>query len=113
MSVIKRNLSDEDWEPWVGEGYHNAYSTMMVQKTSVSAVSTRLIRLESGGHTGSHSHDRVHHVVAIEGQAMLETDHEKIELDHLVLVEISANVPHRFVNRENESAVILVLNLFK
>lgn len=113
MNTIKRRLGDDDWEPWVGEGYQDAYSTMMVQKTGSSAVSTRLIKLDSGGHTASHSHDRIHHVIAVEGKAVLETDQERIVLDHLVLVEVSANVPHRFINIEKEPAIILVLNLFR
>ena len=113
MSTLKRRLSVDDWEPWIGEGYKDAYSTMMVKKTSASAVSTRLIKLDSDGHTDSHSHDRVHHVVAIEGHAVLETDTDNIVLDHLVLVEVPTNVPHRFINNEKEPAIILVLNLFK
>ena len=113
MSTIKRRLSGDDWEPWFGEGYEDAYSTMMVPKTSASEVSTRLIKLESSGHTETHSHDRIHHVVMVDGQAVLETDSETVVLDHLMLVEIPANVPHRFINKEEDSAIILVLNLFK
>ena len=113
MDVKTRKLSVADWEPWIGEGYHNAYSTMMIKKTTVSAVSTRIIKLNPGGHTETHSHDRVHHVVALEGDPMLETDVETVLLDRLNLVEIGSGVPHRFINKKDTPAIILVINLFQ
>ena len=113
MDVQTRKLSNEDWEPWLGEGYKAAYSTMMIQKTSTSAVSTRIIKLNSGGHTETHSHERLHHVIALEGDPMLETDTENIVLDRLTLVKIDSGVPHRFINKGKTPAIILVINLFQ
>ncbi len=113
MTLKKRKLSEEDWPPWIGEDYKKSFSTMMIEKTNVSAVSTRLIKLEPTGHTETHSHDRVHHVLCIDGEAILETDKEKMILGHHTLVEISAQVPHRFINKTETPAVILVINLFK
>jgi len=113
MDVKTRTLSDADWEPWIGEGYQDAYSTMMFPKASLSAVSSRIIKLNPGGHTETHVHDRVHHVVALEGDPMLETDTENIPLDRLTLVEIGSGVPHRFINKEEIPSIILVINLFK
>ncbi|MCW4014545.1 MAG: cupin domain-containing protein [Candidatus Bathyarchaeota archaeon] len=113
MSVKTRKLTDDSWEPWLGEGYHGAYSTMMIQKTSASAVSTRIINLSSGGHTETHSHERLHHVIALEGDPVLETDTENVLLERLTLVEIGSGVPHRFINNGETPAIILVINLFQ
>ena len=69
-------------------------------------------RIEPNGHTGMHSHERVHHVLALEGLPELETDTERIKLDTLVAVKIVANVPHRFINNGDTVALIQVQNLF-
>lgn len=112
MSLNVRKLSDE-WEPWIGTDYVNAYSTMMVSKTEASAVSTRIIKLDPEGHTETHSHDRIHHVIGLSGLPILETPTEKVALEHLTTVEIPSEVPHRFINTGECIAVILVINLFK
>ena len=112
MKTETRKLSEENWEPWIDEGYNAASSIMMVPKTEAKAVSCRIIRLEPGGHTGMHSHERVHHVLALEGLPELETDTERIKLDTLVAVKIVANVPHRFINNGDTVALIQVQNLF-
>ena len=113
MSLLVRRLSEEDWEPWIGEGYENASSLMAVQKTDATAVSCRIIKLQPGGHTGSHSHERIHSVIAIDGQPAIETDKEKVKLDRLVNVMVPPNVPHRFVNTGKEPSIILVQNIFE
>lgn len=110
--ISKRKLLEEKWEPWIDEGYCGASSNMMVSRTEVEAVSCRIIRLEPGGHTGMHSHERVHHVIALEGLPELETDTECIKLENLVALNIAANVPHRFINKGNKIALIQVQNLF-
>ena len=112
MKTETRKLSEENWDPWVDEGYKAASSNMMVAKTEVNAVSCRIIRLDAGGHTGMHSHERVHHVLALLGLPELETDKERIKLGNLVAVRIAANVPHRFINHGNREALIMVQNLF-
>lgn len=111
--ITKRIKLNENWEPWIGEGYHGASSVMMVPKTNAEAVSCRVIHLEPRGHTGMHSHERLHHVIALEGLPELETDKEAIKLDNLVAVSIGANVPHRFINKTKEEAVLLVQNIFQ
>jgi quercetin dioxygenase-like cupin family protein len=107
-----RKLKEEHWEPWIDENYQFASSIMMVPKTDAVAVSCRIIKLESGGHTGLHSHRRAHHVIVLEGVALLETEKEKIKLDHLTIVSIPANIPHRFTNNSKNKTLILVQNIF-
>jgi quercetin dioxygenase-like cupin family protein len=99
-------------EPWLEEGNQAAFSVMMLEKTSLDAVSARIIRLAPGGHTALHRHERAHHVLLIEGKAHLETDEEEISLDN-ILVEVPSGVNHRFVNKSDKNAVILVLNIFR
>lgn len=111
--IKKRNLMTENWDPWIDEGYADASSNMMVPKTEAVAVSCRIIRLEPGGHTGMHSHDRIHHVMALDGLPELETDTERVELGEFIAVKVDANVPHRFVNRTYKEAIIQVLNVFQ
>ena len=103
----------ENWEPWIDEGYTGASSNMMVPKTEAVAVSCRIIRLEPGGHTGMHSHDRIHHVMALDGLPVLETDTERVELSDYMAVKIDTMVPHRFVNKTDKDAIIQVLNIFR
>ena len=112
MKTETRKLANENWDPWIDEGYNAASSIMMVPKTEAKAVSCRIIRLEPSGHTGMHSHERVHHVIALEGLPELETDTERIKLDKLIAVKIAANVPHRFINNGDTVALIQVQNLF-
>ena len=112
MKTETRKLSEENWEPWIDEGYNAASSIMMVPKTRANAVSCRIIRLEPGGHTGMHIHERVHHVLSLMGLPELETDTERIKLENLVAVKIAANVPHRFINNGDTVALIQVQNLF-
>ena len=112
MKTEARKLSEENWDPWIDKGYNAASSIMMVLKTEAKAVSCRIIRLEPNGHTGMHSHERVHLVLALMGLPELETDTERIKLDNLVAVKIAANVPHRFINNGDTVALIQVQNLF-
>ena len=113
MSLLVRRLTEENWEPWIGEGYEDASSFMIVQKMDTAAVSCRIIKLESGGHTGMHSHARIHSVIAVDGEAAIVTDKEKIKLGKLVTVTVPPGIPHRFVNIGNEPAIILVQNIFQ
>ena len=112
MGVRIRKLLDENWEPWIDEGYSRASSNMMVPKIEAGAYSCRVIHLEPGGHTGMHGHERVHHVMMIKGEAVLETDTEKVTLDNMKAVMIEANIPHRFVNTSRDVALIQVQNIF-
>jgi len=112
MKTETRKLSEENWDPWIDEGYNAASSIMIVPKTEAKAVSCRIIQLEPEGHTGMHSHERVHHVLDLMGLPELETDIERIRLDNLVAVKIAANVPHRFINTGDIVALIQVQNLF-
>ena len=112
MEIETRKLSRENWEPWIDEGYNAASSNMMVLKTDVGSFSCRIIRLEPGGQTGMHSHDRVHHVLSLEGLPEVETDKEHVKLENLVAVRIASNVPHRFINNGDRVALIQVQNLF-
>ena len=112
MGVKIRKLSEENWEPWIDEGYSGASSNMMVPKIDAGAYSCRIIQLVPGGHTGMHSHERVHHVMMIKGEAVLETETEKITLDNMKAVMIEADTPHRFINTSNDVALIQVQNIF-
>lgn len=113
LSTTVRKLSGEKWEPWIGEGYHDASSIMMVSKTEAAAVSCRIIRLNPGGHTAMHSHERIHHIITLEGSALLETDKESIVLEHLNEATVGSDVPHRFINKSDSVTLIQVLNIFK
>jgi quercetin dioxygenase-like cupin family protein len=112
MKYFVRRLNDENWIHWTDEGYKAASSNMIVNKTDTKAVSCRIIKLESEGYTGMHSHERSHHVMILEGIATLETENESIQLKQLYTVKIPANAPHRFINNSNEKVIIQVLNIY-
>jgi len=113
MELKIRKIYEEPWEPWIGEGYENASSLMMVNRTDTTSVSCRIIKLKTEGHTEMHTHDRVHHVIILDGVAEIETFNENVVLNHLVAIEVPPDVPHRFINNNDKEALILVLNIYK
>jgi quercetin dioxygenase-like cupin family protein len=113
LSVTVRNLSRENWEPWKEEGYQDASSIMMVPRTNATSMSCRIIKLNPNGYTELHSHKRIHYVIVLQGIVELKTDKENFMLNDLISVRIEAGVPHKFINKRNETALIQVLNIFK
>jgi quercetin dioxygenase-like cupin family protein len=112
MSLIVRKIEDEPGEPMPGEGHRGVNSVMVVDETQVSSYSCRVLRIEPGGATASHSHPRTHVVMALSGAALIETDQETAEIRPGVVVTVPGDVLHRFVNVANRRTTLLVQNLF-
>jgi len=112
MSLRVRKLNEEPGEPMPGEGHRGVNSVMVVDETEVRSFSCRVLRIEPGGSTASHSHPRTHIVLALSGTARVETSQEVTEIKPGTVVTILGDVPHRFVNMTNRRAALLVQNLF-
>jgi len=112
MSLRVRKLNEEPGEPMPGEGHRGVNSVMVVDETEVSSYSCRVLRIEPGGGTASHSHPRAHVVMALSGVARVETAQEVTEIRPGMVVTVPGDVPHKFVNVTNRRAALMVQNLF-
>lgn len=112
MSLRVRRINQEPGEPMPGEGHREVNSVTVVDETEVSHYSCRVLRIEPGGGTASHSHPRVHVVLVLSGAARVETDQEVTEIKPGMVVTVPGDIPHRFVNVTNSRAALLVQNLF-
>jgi quercetin dioxygenase-like cupin family protein len=112
MSLRVRKLNEEPGEPMPGEGHRGVNSVMVVDEADVGSYSCRVLRIEPGGGTASHSHPRTHVVLALSGAARVETAQEGVEIEPGVVVTVPGDVPHRFVNVTDRGAELLVQNLF-
>ena len=112
MTLKIRTLSQEPGEPMPGEGHHQVNTVMAVHKKDVSAYSCRILRIEPGGHTATHTHPREHYALALTGKARVETDTEVAEIKPGTVVNIPPDTPHRFVNATTEKTALMVQNLY-
>jgi quercetin dioxygenase-like cupin family protein len=112
MPLKIRKLNQEPSEPMPGEGHHGVNTVMVVPMRDVSAYSCRVLRIEPGGSTAKHTHPREHFVLALNGEARVETDTEVAEIAPGTVVNIPPDTPHRFINVTTENMVLLVQNLY-
>jgi quercetin dioxygenase-like cupin family protein len=111
MSLEVINLITEPSEPMPGEGHIGVNSVMAVPERQISSYSCRVMRFAKGGSTSIHSHERVHVVAVLKGRIEILTNHEKHIMTPDVMIIVPSNIPHRFINLEDEASVILVQNL--
>ncbi len=95
-----------------GEGHRQVNTVMAVHKRDVSAYSCRILRIEPGGSTATHTHPREHIVLALTGKARVETDIEVAEIKPGTIINIPPDTPHRFINATTEKTALLVQNLY-
>jgi quercetin dioxygenase-like cupin family protein len=112
MKLKKRILSQEPGEPMPGEGHHKVNSVMAVNKRELSAYSCRILRIQPGGSTATHTHPREHVVLALTGEATVETDTETTEITPGTIIDIPPDTPHRFTNTTTKKTALLIQNLY-
>jgi quercetin dioxygenase-like cupin family protein len=112
MKLKKRILSQEPGEPMPGEGHHKVNSVMAVNKRELSAYSCRILRIQPGGSTATHTHPREHVVLALTGEATVETDTETTEITPGTIIDIPPDTPHRFTNTTTQKTALLIQNLY-
>lgn len=113
MSLRIRKLSEEPGSDEVEEGCSEVNSVWVVLKrTDLAGFSSRIFRIEPGGRTSMHTHDREHMAVVIRGTCRVDTGTEVKEVREGSIVTVPADTPHRFSNAGPEGLVLLVMNFF-
>lgn len=108
-----RKLSEEPGAPEVETGAQGVNSIdLVLKRTDCKAFSSRVLRIESGGHTAFHSHAREHLAVVLSGRCRVETKDTNQEIRGGMVVSIPSNEGHRFFNPGSDRLALLVLNFF-
>jgi len=108
-----RKLKEEPGETEREEGSQGVNSIDVVQKrVDLKAFSSRILRINPGGHTSFHNHSREHVAVVLTGMCRVETMDATQELREAMVVTVPSGEGHRFVNPGSVPLAILILNLF-
>lgn len=108
-----RRLSEEPGAPEAESGAQGVNSIdLVLKRTDCRAFSSRVLRIEPGGHTAFHSHDREHLAVVLSGRCRVETKDTNQEIRGGMVVAIPPNEGHRFFNPGSDRLALLVLNFF-
>jgi quercetin dioxygenase-like cupin family protein len=85
---------------------------IVLKRVDLKAFSSRILRINPGGHTAFHSHAREHIAVVLTGRCKIETIDSVQELRDAMIVTIPSGEGHRFVNPGSVPLAILILNFF-
>ncbi len=108
-----RRLNEEPGEPEKEEGSQAVNSIdVVLKRTDLKAFSSRILRIEPGGHTALHAHSREHVAIVLRGRCRVETKDATQELKEAMIVTIPSGEGHRFFNFGDERLALLILNLF-
>ena len=113
MSLRVRKLSEEPGVDEQEEGFSGVNSVWAVLKrTDLVGFSSRIFRIEPGGHTAAHAHDREHVAVVISGTCEAEGGGETMKAGSGSIITVPRNLRHRFSNPGPGRLVLLIMNLF-
>jgi quercetin dioxygenase-like cupin family protein len=113
MSLRVRKLSEEPGVDEQEEGFSGVNSVWAVLKrTDLTGFSSRIFRMEPGGHTANHVHDREHVAVVVSGTCRVEGSEETRTVGAGNIVAVPQNLPHRFSNPGPGRLVLLIMNFF-
>jgi quercetin dioxygenase-like cupin family protein len=108
-----RRLREEPGEPEREEGSSGVNSVdLMLKREDIAGFSSRILRIEPGGHTALHGHEREHVVVVLRGRCRAETGTDVADVGEGCIVSIPPGEPHRFSNPGKERLALLIMNLF-
>jgi quercetin dioxygenase-like cupin family protein len=108
-----RKLNEEPGETEREEGSQGVNSVdVVLKRVDLKAFSSRILRINPGGHTAFHSHAREHIAVVLTGRCKIETMDSVQELRNAMIVTVPSGEGHRFVNSGSAPLAILILNLF-
>jgi quercetin dioxygenase-like cupin family protein len=108
-----RRLKEEPGIPEQESGSSGVTAVDIVLKRSdMEAYSSRMLRIEPGGHTAYHDHTREHIAVILHGKCRVETNNQTEAVGEAHVISIPAGVPHRFFNNGPERLAILIMNFF-
>ena len=113
MSIKIRKLSEEPGITETNEGFNGVNSIWAVLKrTDLKGFSSRIFRMEPGGHTTNHTHDREHVVVVISGVCRVEGIHDPVTVRSGSIITVPPNLFHSFSNPGKDRLVLLIMNMF-
>jgi quercetin dioxygenase-like cupin family protein len=108
-----RKLYEEPGEPEKEEGSQGVNSIgVVLKRVDLKAFSSRILRIEPGGHTAFHDHTREHVAVVLRGRCRVETKDSTQELREAMIVTIPSGEGHRFFNPGSDRLALFILNLF-
>ena len=84
----------------------------MLKREDIAGFSSRILRIEPGGHTAFHGHEREHAAVVLRGRCRAETKTDMADIGEGCIVSIPPGEPHRFNNPGKERLALLIMNLF-
>ena len=112
MSIRVRKLSEEPGINETEPGFQGVNSIWMVLKrTDLAEFSSRIFRMEPGGHTAIHTHEREHVTVVVSGSCRVEVGEESWTAEAGSIITIPPNLIHRFTNPDKERLVLLIMNM--
>ena len=113
MSVKVRKLSEEPGIEETEEGFSEINSVWAVLKrTDLTGFSSRIFRMEPGGHTATHTHDREHLAVVVSGVCRVEGIPDPVTVNSGSIISVPPNISHRFSNPGRDRLVLLIMNMF-
>ncbi|MCX6649791.1 MAG: cupin domain-containing protein [Candidatus Bathyarchaeota archaeon] len=108
-----RKLSEEPGAPETEDGSQGVNSIdLVLKRMDLKAFSSRILRIEPGGHTAFHSHVREHVAMVLSGRCRVETKDANQEIRGGMVVAVPSMEGHRFFNPGSERLALLILNLF-
>jgi len=113
MSIRIRKLIEEPGEELEREGHSGVNSVWVsLKRDDLEAFSSRLLRIDPGGHTGLHEHEREHIAIVLSGRCLVETDNEGRHVREGHIITIPEGVAHRFVNDSDKRLALLIMNFY-
>jgi quercetin dioxygenase-like cupin family protein len=113
MSLRVRKLSEEPGVDEREEGFSGVNTVWAVLKrTDLTGFSSRIFRMEAGGHTATHAHDREHVAVVISGTCKAESGGDTKIVKVGSIITVPRGLSHRFSNPGPGRLVLLIMNLF-
>jgi len=113
LSVRIRRLTEEPGIEETEEGFSGVNTVWAVLKrTDLSAYSSRIFRMEPGGHTATHTHQREHVAVVVSGVCRVEGIPEPVTVPSGSIITVPSNIPHSFSNPGRDRLVLLIMNMF-
>jgi quercetin dioxygenase-like cupin family protein len=114
MSLRIRKLAEEPGEQVTEEGFRGVNNVWVVKKREeMGPFSSRIFRIEPGGHTDLHAHDREHIAVVIRGICRVEGGGSIEDVREGSIVSVGKGVSHRFINSGQGKLALLIMNFFE
>ena len=112
MSLKVRKLSEEPGIDETEPGFQRVNSVWTVlRRTDLAEFSSRIFRMEPGGHTATHTHEREHVAVVVSGSCRVDIGEESWTAGAGSIITVPPNLIHRFTNPDKERLVLLIMNM--